>query len=68
MASLHPLCLHEAFSLCGCVLLCLLKIPALDFRAQADSPDVLILKSLLHLKGLPQIKLCAQVLEVEMGH
>lgn len=68
VASLHSLCLHEAFSLCGCVLLCLLKIPALEFRAQAESPDVLILKSLLHLKGLPQIRLGAQVLEVEMGH
>lgn len=29
-----PLCLHEAFPLCGCVLLCLLKIRALEFRAQ----------------------------------
>lgn len=67
VASFHLLCLHRAFPLCGCVLLCLLKIPALEFRAQADSPDVLILKSLLHLKALFQIRLHSQVLEVEMG-
>lgn len=68
VVSLHPPLSSRSFSsVCVCVLLCLLKIPALEFRAQAESPDSLILKSLLHLKALLQIRLCAQVLEVEMG-